>query len=98
MDNYYARIDQKNKPLYEKYKSEFKDAIKNIEVSKGSDNIVKESVKETSWFLDSAGYFAFYVSDGNDFYYINKSSKRNFLDIYKRFKKKYENEKIPYFQ
>ena len=84
--------------MYEKYKSEFKEAIKNIEVSKGSDNIVKESVKETSWFLDSAGYFDFYKSEGNVFYYINKNDKSKFLEIYKRFKKNYENEKIPYFQ
>lgn len=97
-NNYYARIDQKNKPLYEKYKSEFKNAIKNIEVSKGNDNIVKESVKKTCWFLNPSGYFDLYISEGNEFYYINKNDKSKFLETYERFIKRYENEKIQYFQ
>ena len=96
-NNYYAQIDQKNKPLYEKYKNEFNEAIKDIKVLKGSDNIVKESVKEKSWFLEPTGYFDFYISNGNDFYYIDKKDKNKFLEIYKRFKNKYENERIPYF-
>ncbi len=97
-NNYYERVDKKNKVLYEKYQEEFKEAIKGIEISKGSDNIVKESVKETSWFLDSAGYFGFYISEGKDFYYLNKNDKSKFLEIYNKINKKYENEKTPYFQ
>lgn len=96
-NNYYERIDLKNKPLYEKYKSEFKEAIKNIKISKGSDNIVKESVKDTSWFLDSSGYFDFFIPKDNEFYYISKEDKNKFLETYKRFNKQYEKERIPYF-
>ncbi len=94
---YYERIDKKNKPIYEKNKAEFKNAISDIKVSKGSDNIVKESIKETSWILDSSGYMDLYVATGNNFYYIDKNQKAAFLKEYKKYMKKYESEKIKYF-
>lgn len=96
-NTYYERIDKKNEPLYEKIKKEFKEAISNIKVSKGSDNIVKESIKETCWILDSSGYMDLYVAKGTDFYYIEKSQKSTFLKEYKKYMKKYETEKIKYF-
>lgn len=94
---YYERIDKKNKPIFEKNKDEFKKAISNIKIQKGSDNIVKESIKETSWMLDASGYMDLYVAKGNDFYYIDKNQKSLFLKEYKKYKKKYESEKIKYF-
>lgn len=94
---YYQRIDKKNKPIFEKNQAEFNKAISNINISKGSDNIVKESIKETSWILDASGYMDLYVATGNDFYYINKNQKSAFLKEYKKYQKKYEDEKIKYF-
>ena len=94
---YYERIDKKNKPIFEKNRNEFKNAISNIKISKGSDNIVKESIKETSWILDSSGYMDLYIAKGTDFYYIDKNQKNLFLKEYKKYMKKYESEKIKYF-
>lgn len=94
---YYERIDKKNKPLFEKTKKEFMDAVSNIKVSKGSDNIVKESIKDTCWILDKSGYFDLYVATGTDFYYIYKEQKSQFLKEYKKYINKYESEKIKYF-
>ncbi len=94
---YYERIDKKNKPIFEKNRNEFKNAISNIKVSKGSDNIVKESIKETSWILDASGYMDLYIAKGTDFYYIDKNQKNLFLKEYKKYMKKYESEKIKYF-
>ena len=87
----------KNKPIFEKNRNEFKNAISNIKISKGSDNIVKESIKETSWILDSSGYMDLYIAKGTDFYYIDKNQKNLFLKEYKKYMKKYESEKIKYF-
>lgn len=94
---YYERIDKKNEPIYEKNKKDFQAAISNIKVSKGSDNIVKESIKETSWILNASGYMNLYVAKGNEFFYIDKNQKSLFLKEYKKYKKKYESEKIKYF-
>ena len=84
-------------PIFEKYKTEFQESIKNLKISKGSDNIVRESIKESSWILDSNGYMDLYVSDGKTFYYIDKKEKNSFLRKYKQVSKKYEDEKIKYY-
>ena len=58
---------------------------------------MKESIKETSWILNASGYMNLFVTKGNDFYYIDKNQKPTFLKEYKKYMKKYETEKIKYF-
>lgn len=94
---YYERVDKRNQPIYEKYKKDFIEATKSIEVKKGSDNIVKESVKDSCWILEQKGYFDLYVANGNVFYYINKSEKDRFLNAYRKFSEAYELNKVKYF-
>ena len=96
-DRYYQRIDELNKPIYNKYKKQFQEEIKKIEIKKGKDSITKESVKDSSFFLDADGYFDLYKTTGSDFYYIDKNQKSDFLSSYKNNIKKYEQEKKKYF-
>ena len=96
-DRYYQRIDELNKPIYNKYKKQFQEEIKKIEIKKGKDSITKESVKDSSFFLDADGYFDLYKTTGSDFYYIDKNQKSDFLSSYKKNIKKYEQEKKKYF-
>ena len=96
-DSYYQSIDELNKPIYAKYRKQFQEDIKNIEVKKGKDNITRESVKDESFFLSNEGYFDLYKSTGTEFYYIDKSQKSIFISAYKKNMKKFEQEKKQYF-
>ncbi len=94
---YYEKIDKENEPVFMKYQSEFEESIKNIKITKGTDNIEKESIKKNCWILDKSGYMGLFIVKDNEFYYINKTQKSTFLKNYKKYLKKYESEKIQYF-
>ena len=93
-DAYYERIDKKNEPIFMKYQSDFEESIRNIKITKGTDNIEKESIKKTCWILDKSGYMGLFVAKDNEFYYIDKKQKSTFLRKYKKHLRKYESEKI----
>lgn len=103
---YYKRIDNENALTLAKIQSEFLQELanNNITVEYSTDNVLRESIKKSHYFLpkngfSDKGYFgAFKSKTAADFYYIEKKNKRLFKKIVKSYYKKLEKETKPYFQ
>ena len=92
-DNYYALVDSKNNALLKECQNNFKEDVKNIQINHSSDMVLKESLKKTAFVLRESGYLGLWKSDGSDFYYIEKSDKKEFLEKFNTYNKQYENSK-----
>ncbi len=96
-NSYYEKIDLQNKPILENIQTEFKESIKDIKIEYSKDNTKKETIKSTSFIFVKEGYLGLYKTGENDFYYIDKKDKTEFLKALKNAEKSYENQKIRYF-
>jgi hypothetical protein len=96
-NNYYLSIDKLNIDIKNKYAQEFENSLRNIDISIGEGNILKESIKDTHFIFPLKGYLDLYVSDGSYFYYIPLEQKQYFLQQYKVFVNDYTRAIIPYF-
>lgn len=96
---YYERVDKENEKIKEKIRSEFKSELaqKGIEVSHSSDNILKESLKDTSFIFPNDGYLEMYQSEESNFYYIPKEDKKVFLKLVDSYVQKMNEEIKQYF-
>lgn len=96
---YYERIDKENEKIKSKIRTEFKAELvqKGIEVSHSSDNILKESLKDTSFIFPNDGYLELYQSEESDFYYIPKEDKKVFLKLVDSYVQKMNEEIKQYF-
>lgn len=96
-NNYYSYIDEQNAKLLKEHQKAFEESIKNIKINHSSDKILKESLNKDGFIFPKKGYLELYKSNDNDFYYISKEFKSEFLQIAKKAEKQYKKEKIKYF-
>ena len=96
-NNYYEQIDNKNKKILTDIQNEFKKSIPDIKIEHSTDKNKKETLKETAYIFPKKGFLELYKAGEEDFYYIDKNSKTEFLKQVKIAESKYENEKIEYF-
>ena len=96
-NNYYEQIDNKNKKILTDIQNGFKKSIPDIKIEHSTDKNKKETLKETAYIFPKKGFLELYKAGEEDFYYIDKNSKTEFLKQVKIAESKYENEKIEYF-
>ena len=92
-DNYYALIDSKNAALLKECQKNLKEAIKAIQINHSTDMVLKESLKKNAFVFRDSGYLGLWKSDGTDFYYIEKSEKKDFIDKFNKYNKQYKSNK-----
>ena len=102
---YYEQIDTKNnvnkKRLHDEYLQALADA--NITIQYSNDNVLRESIKQTHYFLPKDGFLtegylgAFESKVDGDFYYISIEDKKLFKKITNTYTKKYRDEELKYF-
>lgn len=106
-NTYYELIDTKNAVVLKKIQDDFQSDLQKygIRVEHSSDNILRESIKESHTILPKNGYwgqgfFGLYeVAKGSDeFFYIEKKSAKRFKLIAIEYYDRLEKETIPYFE
>ncbi|MBO4319444.1 MAG: hypothetical protein J5857_03140 [Treponema sp.] len=106
-NTYYELIDTKNALILKKIREDFQaDLQKNgLKVEHSSDNVLRESIKETHSILPKNGYwdkgfFGLYEveKDSDEFFYIEKKSEKRFKRIVNEYYDRLEKENIPYFE
>ncbi len=106
-NTYYELIDTKNAVVLKKIRDDFQSDLQKygIRVEHSSDNILRESIKESHTILPKNGYwdqgfFGLYeVAKGSDeFFYIEKKSAKRFKLIAIEYYDRLEKETIPYFE
>lgn len=96
-NDYYLRIDEANNKILNDISKLFLEDIKAIEVKNTSDNIVKESIKDSVVFLKKDGYLGLFVSKDATTYYIDKKDKEIFLKAYDKYNEEYKSKRIEYY-
>ena len=96
---YYEKIDKENEQIKEKIRGQFQNEIKisGIKIEHSSDNILKESLKDSVFVFPSEGYLELYKSKEGDFYYIPKEDKKKFLKMVDSYVQKMNKEIKQYF-
>ena len=96
-NTYYETIDNQNQKKLAEIQKEFEKSISSIKINHSNDLSQKESLKATVFILPKKGYLGLYKAGEEDFYYLDKNDKTEFLNKVKDAEKQYENAKIKYF-
>ncbi len=83
-NNYYTMIDNKNTNLYNKYKTEFIEQTKDIQILNTKDSLEKEKIVNDDTFvvLNSDGFFGYYKTSDSITYYSQKENYKKIKAIY----------------
>ena len=97
---YYKRIDSKNEEIRKKIIDDFSSELKDggIEIEHSTDNVLRESIKNTHYIIPAEGYFGRYRTVAEtEFYYVDKKQKKALDKIVKKANKRLKTEIITYF-